>query len=220
MRAWLARWRSPPTLDARDAYALWAPSYPPEAHTPLMQIEERVVRRLLPDVTGLRALDLACGTGRYLRLLAERGAQPLVGCDMAWGMLERARAVSRAIAQADLLRLPFAASAFGVVVCGLALGDVAELGPAIAEVARVLRPGGLALWSDLHPDAVHHGWRRTFKGSDGRAYAVRHHAHSVAEHQAACRAAGLAIEALREVPADQGPHVGRAAALVIRARRA
>lgn len=220
MRAWLARWRSPLTLEAQDAYGLWAPSYPPRAHTPLMQIEERVVRELLPDVTGLRALDLACGSGRYLRLLADRGAQCLVGCDLAWGMLERAIAVSRAVAQADLFQLPFAASAFDLVVCGLALGDVVELRPAIAEIARVLRPGGLALWSDLHPDAAQHGWRRTFTGCDGRSYAIRHHVHSVAEHQAACCASGLAIEALREVLADQGPYVGRAAALVIRVRRA
>ena len=65
----------------REAYAAWAPHYPPLAHNALMQVEERAVLALLPPVTGLVALDAACGTGRYLRVLEERGARRVFGVD-------------------------------------------------------------------------------------------------------------------------------------------
>src|SRR6188508_1666267 len=113
-------------LDPQSAYQLWAGSYPPRPHNPLMEVEQETVLALLPDVRELTVLDAGCGSGRYLRVLGERGANA-IGMDLSPAMLERARETTTRIARADLRALPFDAMSFDLVVCGLALGDLAEI---------------------------------------------------------------------------------------------
>jgi SAM-dependent methyltransferase len=54
-------------------------------------VEQYSVLVALGDITGLKALDLGCGSGAYTRLLAEHGARPVVGVDQAAGMIEHAQ---------------------------------------------------------------------------------------------------------------------------------
>jgi SAM-dependent methyltransferase len=103
---------------------------------------------------GIRLLDLATGTGAIARLAAERGAS-VVGADASIGMLEVARTRSPGLdlRLADACALPFAAGAFDVVTCGLALSHFAERERALAEVLRVLRPGGMLVASAWAKDS-------------------------------------------------------------------
>jgi len=81
-----------PILDPVEAYALWAAEYPPWAHNPLMQAEERAMLSLLPDdLRGKVVCDAGCGSGRYLRHARRRGAAALIGLDLSEAMLQRAR---------------------------------------------------------------------------------------------------------------------------------
>lgn len=211
---------SSPELTPLDAYALWATTYPPEAHNLLMRLEQAAMLELLPDVSGKTALDFACGSGRYLNLLRERGAASTVGIDLSPHMLARARTINAPLALADMLWMPLPASIFDVVVCGLAIGHVRDLARALAEMSRVLLPGGNVVYSDFHPFGRLAGWKRNFRAADGREYAVQHHAHFYADHHAACQSAGLAIEAVREPLIDfDHPWRGCPAVLVIRARK-
>ncbi len=209
-------------LEARAAYEMLAEVYPPVAHTELMRLEEAALDELLPDARGAQALDVGCGSGRHLRRLIAGGARRVVGCDLAAAMLARARhaAPGARLARADARALPFRARVFDLVVCGLALGHVAELRAALAEIARVLAPGGVAVWSDLHPAGTLAGWKRDFRDAQGRLVVVRQHLHLFADHLRACRAAGLVLEDARE-PLLQGDHPQRGwpALLVLRARR-
>jgi len=189
-----------------------------------MQAEQAAVFDLLPaaQVRGRRALDLACGAGRYLNWLQAAGAAPALGLDFSAAMLARARQGGHAVAQADMRALPLAAAALDVVLCGLAVGHLPSLRPALAEFARVLRPGGVAVYSDFHPCGDLLGWKRVFEAGR-RQYSVRHHRHLYADHVAACAAAGLQIEELRE-PFAQDEHGQRPwgdvpVALVVRAVR-
>lgn len=227
MRWWRAR-RAARPLTVEDAYARWAPGYAAEAHNPLMELEQAALLPLLPPVAGRRVLDLACGSGRYLARLAghTRGepgagsAARLVGADLSAAMLARAAALPVSLLRADLRRLPLAASSFDLIVCGLAVGHVAALATAVAEMARVLAPGGTLVYSDFHPFATLAGLKRTFTGADGRSYAVEHYLHLYADHQAACQAAGLTIDAVREPTVEFAhPWRGRPAVLVLRARK-
>jgi len=212
--------RKPVELNVPEAYARWAASYAPDAHNPLMALEQRAVLELLPEVAGRATLDLACGSGRYLKQLIQRGAARAVGVDLSLPMLIRARAISTLLAQADLLALPLTASSFDVIVCALAIGHVADLARALVEIGRTLVPGGVLVYSDFHPFGVLAGWKRTFRADDGRDIAVRHHVHLYEDHLAACRAAGLTIEDVRE-PRIEFEHKWRGypAVLAIRARR-
>ncbi|MBM0227704.1 MULTISPECIES: class I SAM-dependent methyltransferase [Micromonospora] len=94
-------------------------------------------------------LDLGCGPGRDLGFWAARGATT-VGLDLSAAMLRAARARVRApLVQADLLRLPFRAGAFGGVWCSASLLHLPKAAaPAtLGGIRRVLRPGGPLLLS-------------------------------------------------------------------------
>ncbi|HMI73856.1 MAG TPA: hypothetical protein VK495_04070, partial [Steroidobacteraceae bacterium] len=69
------------------AYERWAPLYPPVPHNPLMRAEQQAMLEHWPKVAGLRALDLACGSGRYSRLLADANAAEVVALDFCVPML-------------------------------------------------------------------------------------------------------------------------------------
>lgn len=200
-------------IKPQDAYALWAPGYPPRPHNRLMEVEQAAVVALLPELAGREALDAGCGTGRYLRVLADRGAT-VIGVDLSAPMLMHAHASSRRVVRGCLTTLPLASRSIDVIVCGLALGDVEDLARAINEMARVLRPGGVLIYSVVHPQGETRRWSRTFE-ADGRQCAVAGFWHSEDQHRGACAIAGLAIDAWQE------PHLGdprRPVALVVRAR--
>jgi demethylmenaquinone methyltransferase / 2-methoxy-6-polyprenyl-1,4-benzoquinol methylase len=108
---------------------------------------------------GVRALDLACGTGDIAFALAARGAQ-VVGLDVTVRMVELARGKPGArrpggvqFVTGDMMSLPFAADQFDLVTTGYGIRNVPEIAPAIAEIRRVLKPGGLLLSLDFNKPA-------------------------------------------------------------------
>jgi malonyl-CoA O-methyltransferase len=203
------------TLNVREAYALWAKEYAAEPHNPFMRIEQQAMLELVPEVAGKTVLDVGCGSGRYLKILRERGARLAVGIDLSAEMLGRARGLFP-IACADVRALPVQSRRFDVVVSALTLGHVADLAAALAEIGRALVAGGVLLYSDFHPFAAVSGFQRRFSVG-GRTFVIEHHAHLYGDHHAACRAAGLEIDDVRE-PMSPSEHPFPAV-LVVRAHR-
>ena len=179
------------------AYQRWAPLYPPVAHNPLMRAEQQAMLLHWPKVAGLRVLDLACGSGRYSRLLAEAGAADVIALDFCVPMLMQVPSGSRVCA--SMMQLPFAADTFDVVISGLALGHAADVSAWMAEIARVLRNGGTLLYSDFHPDAARAGLTRSFKDLDDETCSRAARTVSVSTQIEAAGAAGLRIEIVHEV---------------------
>jgi malonyl-CoA O-methyltransferase len=179
------------------AYDSWARTYPPLPHNALMRAEQRAMLAQWPDVRGACTLDLACGTGRYSLLLQEAGAARVVAADLSAGMLQRSPVAARV--RADMARLPFAATTFDAVVCGLSVGHAASLDQWMLEVARVLKPNGILLYSDFHADAASAGMTRSFTDADNRKHTLRHRRYERAAHSAAAAVAGLEIESLGEL---------------------
>ena len=93
---------------------------------------------------GDRVLDAACGTGDLALADAGAGAREVVGVDFSAQMLARARRKSPEIewVEADLLALPFPDGSFDAATVGFGLRNVPELERGLAELRRVLRPGG------------------------------------------------------------------------------
>lgn len=206
------------TLEPAEAYARWAATYPPVPNNLLMEMEQAAMLELLPEVRNKFALDLACGSGRYLSILHERGAANVIGLDLSREMLAAASSPQKKLLQGDVCALPLASESFDLVVCGLAVGHVENLHSVIAEVSRILKSEGEFLYSDFHPFGALAGWQRTFRDKNGKEYAVRHFTHWYEDHLAACRAAGLEITAVRE-PKIEITHKwkGSPAVLVIKA---
>jgi demethylmenaquinone methyltransferase/2-methoxy-6-polyprenyl-1,4-benzoquinol methylase len=101
--------------------------------------------------TGERALDLACGTGDIAFAVAAKGART-VGLDITPRMLRLARRKSNAVGlvAGDMTSLPFRSASFDLVTTGYGLRNVPDLGAAIDEIARVVRPGGRLLSLDFN----------------------------------------------------------------------
>jgi malonyl-CoA O-methyltransferase len=120
----------------------------------------------------------------------------------------------------DLRALPLRNATFDLVVSGLALVDIPELHVVAAEFARVLKPAGVVVYSTLHPTGEMLAWKRTFDTPQGTR-TLPAHWHPLAEHRAACAAAGLTIERLLEpaIGARSSRAPASRVALVVRARR-
>jgi malonyl-CoA O-methyltransferase len=193
---------TPRTLSSTDAYALWSASYPPHAHNPLMEIEQEAMQRLMPPLAGRTVLDLACGTGRYGLIAQRERARFVAGIDNSWAMLRVGKL--RPAAEANMTYLPFVSGSFDVILCGLAVGHLPprQMQWAIAEMARVLRPGGAALISDFHPYLYLSGGQRTFTTPNGATYAVEHYPHLASDYFRTVRDAGMTITMMDEVKAD------------------
>lgn len=99
------------------------------------------------DLTGAqlgdRVLDVGCGNGRYLWALQEHAVDG-VGCDLSFGMLEAVGPHPRLV-NADVCRMPLRSSAFDIVLAPHMLYHVPDRTAAIAEIRRVLHPGGVCI---------------------------------------------------------------------------
>ncbi|GAB4231878.1 MAG: bifunctional demethylmenaquinone methyltransferase/2-methoxy-6-polyprenyl-1,4-benzoquinol methylase UbiE [Deltaproteobacteria bacterium] len=121
---------------------------------------KRALVASLPDFPSPVCVDLACGTGDVAFLLAQRypGAR-ITGVDLSAPMLavarERNRFANVRFERGDLCALPFPDGSADVVTGGYALRNAPVLRDAVAEVRRVLSPGGAAAFLDFsNPERV------------------------------------------------------------------
>lgn len=147
-------------------------------------LQERVRNELLGRLDELKVrpaaiLDLGAGTGHGTRALKRRFPGSLVvAADIAPGMLERARSQSRWLRRfervgADAYSLPFRDGAFDLVFSSLMLQWCDDLDAVFAEIARVLAPGGLLLFSTFGPGTLGE-LREAWASSDDAGNHVNH----------------------------------------------
>ncbi len=155
----------------QDLFAAVAPHYDRINDLQSFGLHRHWKRRLL-DLAAPRpgdlALDVCCGTGDVTFALARRGAQS-VGLDFSPGMLEVARrrqvslpaetAARVGFQQGDALALPFEAGAFDLVTISYGLRNLADFNRGLAELTRVLTPGGRLVVLDFgKPDNAVWRW--------------------------------------------------------------
>jgi malonyl-CoA O-methyltransferase len=128
-------------------------------------LQDRVRDELLSRLDEFKqqqrsVLDLGAGTGHGTRALKRRFPNAVVvAVDIAPGMLEQARQQSRWLrrferVRADAYALPFADAAFDLVFSNLMIQWCDDLDAVFGEIARVLRPGGLLLFSTFGPGTL------------------------------------------------------------------
>jgi SAM-dependent methyltransferase len=137
----------------------------------------RVLRAALPPAAaGARALDAGCGTGFQTAIVADLGYRAH-GLDVSAGSLAvaRVRLPAAHLVRGDLLELPYRDAAFDTVVCaGSTLDFVEDPRQAIAELARVMRPGAALLLEVERRFCLDLGWTLLSSVTgDGLAYGLR-----------------------------------------------
>ncbi len=188
-------------VSVRSGYALWAPTYD-QAPSPILALEERALNSLLPDLSGKVVLDVACGTGRWLRKLVEGGAQAAIGLDLSFEMLARTRhreILGGKLIQGDACAMPVRSGIVDIVLASFVAGYVGDLRAFASELRRVARPGARIFISDLHPSAYHRGWRRTFR-LGAEVIEIFSHRRPLKQFCETFQAEGLEIERCLEPP--------------------
>jgi ubiquinone/menaquinone biosynthesis C-methylase UbiE len=162
----------PTKLAALPAYRLWSETWESDPSA-IVALESRWAVPWLADLQGKTVVDISCGVGRWLAYAQAQGAT-VFGTDLCQEMLVQASnkpGIAGRLALADSTRLPLASGIADVALCALSLGHMTPIEPAIAELARIVKPGGCLMVTDFHPDALGRGWRRTFR-SNGQLYEV------------------------------------------------
>ena len=109
-----------------------------------------------------RVLDVGCGDGQISRLAVALGAEHVVGVDPTWNQVRVAqqRGGGAVFARSGAATLPFPDHSFDAVVACLVFEHIRDVDEAIAEVARVLQPGGRFCFFLNHPllQTPNSGW--------------------------------------------------------------
>ena len=115
---------------------------------------EQILPLAVQELDGRRrVLDVGCGEGQITRLAVTSGATVAVGIDPTWNQLTMAteRGAATGFARAVAGALPFTGASFDAVVACLVFEHIDDVDLAIAEIARVLAPGGRFCFFLNHP---------------------------------------------------------------------
>lgn len=130
------------------------------------------LQALLPDLNGLKVVDLGCGFGWFCRWACEQGAAQVVGLDVSEKMLARAAGTHSnptiTYARADLERLNLSQASFDLVFSSLALHYIDDLPGLLRNVHDALVPGGRLVFSIEHPAYMAPRHPRWSVDGDGR----------------------------------------------------
>jgi ubiquinone/menaquinone biosynthesis C-methylase UbiE len=188
------------------AYDIWALSYDHQPDNLMLALDEELCGGLLARtfVTRRVIVDIGCGTGRHWKKLFDRQPSRLIGYDVSAGMLDILRQ-KHPQAETYLLNdqhLPeLAHASCDLVLSTLTVAHIPDLGAALTEWCRVLKPGGQMIITDYHPTALIKGGQRTFR-KDDKVIAIKNHIYPVREVLAMAHASGLEKLSLTETRID------------------
>jgi ubiquinone/menaquinone biosynthesis C-methylase UbiE len=140
----------------RRHFDRWARHYESDRVSRRLAVLQRSALAALELRAGDRLLDVGCGTGAAVRAAAAV-AERAVGVDQSAAMIARGRELAAGLANLELLQadaeaLPFDAGAFSAVLCTTSLHHYLHADRAVAEMARVLAPGGRVVIGDAVTD--------------------------------------------------------------------
>jgi ubiquinone/menaquinone biosynthesis C-methylase UbiE len=138
-------------VDNRSYYDQFAPTYEDERHDGYHALIDQLELSVLqPYLENARILEAGCGTGMILKEVAPRARQA-VGIDISPGMLTTARRRGLDVVNASVTHIPFPDAHFDLVYSFKVLAHVERIGAAMAELSRVVRPGGHVIAEFYNP---------------------------------------------------------------------
>lgn len=174
-----------------EGYRMWARTYD-STPNPLLALERRLMKGLLKSVRGQIVIDVACGTGYWTRMLEQAGAI-VFGFDQCPEMIDQAHRIDEDQGRyflADVLAAAVRSKTADLTLCSLAASYFPDLTMAMSEMARITRPGGRVIVSDMHPAAMAAGWKRSYRAAQD-VFEIEHRQWSQQAFIDAARTAGL-----------------------------
>jgi len=136
---------------SRDYYDDFSTGYERERHRGYHALlDELELDAVTPLVRDREVLEVGCGTGLILEKLA-RIARRAEGVDLSPGMLEHAKKRGLDVREGSATELPYPDASFDVAVSFKVLAHVPDIERALAEMARVVRPGGYVIAELYNP---------------------------------------------------------------------
>lgn len=169
-------------FDVIIGYKKWAETYDKFPNL-LIEVEEPAVKSQILKIKPGRALDAACGTGRYAYYLNSL-KHDVTGIDLSPAMLLKARERNKDVnfIQGNLNALPFKSSSFDLVVCTLALTHFIKIHNPLSELSRVVCVGGRIIISDIHPLLTTLGGQAEFYDKNGKWAYITNYTHLLSEY--------------------------------------
>jgi len=169
-------------LGAAKAYDLWAATYDSQSDNLLIYLDDQVFAAMSESISckGKVLADIGCGTGRHWQQLLSEKPSRLIGYDVSEKMLQILRqkfpqAETQVLKDNSLQGLE--EGSCDIIISNLVVGYIEDLGAAFAEWNRVLKPGGIVMITELHPEALQKGnGVRTFS-LDRRTVQIKNYSH-------------------------------------------
>lgn len=195
--------QSSPVVGAREGYDLVSSVYEAWHWFEFWRRNESpVVGRWVRSLEPGRFLDAGSGTGGY-RSDLELAGHSSVSVDLSMEMLKSQMQRYDGhrggrflpLVQGDIQALPFKNASFDYLLCTRVLSHVGLLLPALLEFARVVKPGGAAMVSDVHPE---HRYSDMSISRDGEKISIRTYKHPIAALKKEIAAAAFSLLQLEE----------------------
>jgi len=182
IRSYFSKLLNPP-LEPEKGYDIWADIYDSKENNLVFMLEGKILDSLLKetDLNGKVVLDFGCGTGRNWQRLLDKKPQEIIGCDISREMLAQLRMRypgSKTYWTDQKSVLPFQHESFDLIFSTLVIGHIKNLRPIFESWYNWLKPGGFLLITDLHPQILASGGKRTFEKSK-KIYEIRNYVHSL-----------------------------------------
>jgi SAM-dependent methyltransferase len=157
-----------------------------------------IVAEAIPDIMGEPALEICEGPASYASRLLGANAATAVSVEIGGALTEKQGDLTRGfVVQAKPSRLPFAGQSFRYIVGRLATPHQGDVVKGIAEIGRVLKPGGQGIIVDYHPFGLY------AKRGSSRMRSMESTIRKFEDYYRLCRKAGLRVVDLREVFIDE-----------------
>jgi ubiquinone/menaquinone biosynthesis C-methylase UbiE len=185
-----------------SGYKKWSKTYDTIPNL-LLEVEEAVTKSILNEFKIGKALDAACGTGRYSKILSSLGHE-VTGIDSSTYMLKgtKAHAPKATFIQGGLENLPLEDGSFDLTMCALALTHFPSIHKVLNELTRVTRKGGYIVLSDIHPWFVILGGQAEFQDINGKKGFVFNHVHLISQYLDEFKKLGLKVDLCLEPTLD------------------
>ena len=189
-------------VKAAKAYDLWAQNYESEDDNLIFELEKKILEKLFLDIelNNKTVLDYGCGTGRNWQNIISKNPEKITGCDVSSEMLRQLklkypRAETHLIKEKNFPPIP--SGSIDVILSTLVVAHVKNIKKLFGAWNSYLNPGGVIIISDMHPELLREGGKRTFM-HENKNLEIKNFVHSIEDIIRICSGLNLQVEEISE----------------------